>query len=67
MNTFTIPGNKCAMVPTALECMRPHAMTTRGLVDDDFARVDEFVGDDVDVTAEIQETSEPRLSEFRKA
>ena len=67
MNTNTIPGNKCAMVPTALEFTRvPHAMTTRGRVDDDFALVGEFLEEDVDVAAEIQKTSDPCLSEFRK-
>jgi len=65
LNKNTIPGDKSAMVPNGLR-VGAHAMTTRGLVEEDFARVGEFLGEAVDVAAEIQKTSGPKMSEFRK-
>merc|ERR1719262_2016335 len=65
LNKNTIPGDKSVMVPNGLR-VGCHAMTTRGLVEEDFARVGEFLGEAVDVTAEIQKTSGPKMSEFRK-
>ena len=53
------------MVPKGLR-VDAHALTTRGLVEEDFARVGEFLGEAVDDAAEIQKTSGPKMSEFRK-
>merc|ERR1712078_683036 len=55
-----VNGNKSELV-----CENT-SMTTRGLVEEDFARVGEFLGEAVDVAAEIQKTSGPKMSEFRK-
>jgi glycine hydroxymethyltransferase len=65
LNKNTIPGDKSAMVPNGLR-VGAHAMTTRGLVEEDFGRVGEFLAEAVDVAAEIQKTSGPKMSEFRK-
>merc|ERR1719330_1123233 len=65
LNKNTIPGDKSAMNPSGLRVGTP-AMTSRGLVEADFARVGELIGDAVDVVAEIQKTSGPKLADFRK-
>merc|ERR1712050_65563 len=53
LNKNTVPGDKSAMNPSGLRVGTP-AMTSRGLVEADFARVGELIGDAVDVVAEIQ-------------
>merc|ERR1712232_599758 len=47
LNKNTIPGDKSAMNPNGLRVGTP-AMTSRGLVEKDFARVGDFLGDAVD-------------------
>jgi glycine hydroxymethyltransferase len=65
MNKNTIPGDKSAMTPNGLRVGTP-AMTSRGLVEDDFARVGEFISEAVSVAGEIQQASGPKLVDFRR-
>merc|ERR1719439_490782 len=65
LNKNTIPGDKSAMNPNGLRVGTP-AMTSRGLVEEDFTRVGEFLGEAVDITAEVQKQSGPKMVEFRK-
>jgi len=41
-------------------------MTSRGLVEQDFAQVGGFIGEAVDIAAEVQKQSGPKLVEFKK-
>jgi len=66
LNKNTIPGDKSAMNPNGLRVGTP-AMTSRGLVEADFERVGEFLGDAVDIAAEIQKQSGPKLAEFKRS
>jgi len=66
LNKNTIPGDKSAMNPNGLRAGAP-AMTSRGLVEADFAKVGEFIAEAVDTAAEIQKGSGPKLVDFRKA
>jgi len=66
LNKNTIPGDKSAMSPNGLRVGTP-AMTSRGLVEEDFARIGEFIGAAVDIAAEVQKESGPKLVDFRKA
>ncbi|KAJ2068760.1 Serine hydroxymethyltransferase, cytosolic, partial [Coemansia sp. S142-1] len=50
-NKNTVPGDRSAMVPGGLRLGTP-AMTTRGLVEKDFAKVAEFVDRAVDIALE---------------
>jgi len=65
LNKNTIPGDKSAMNPNGLRVGTP-AMTSRGLVEEDFVRVGEFIGEAVDVAAEVQRQSGPKLADFRR-
>ncbi|CAJ1401184.1 unnamed protein product [Effrenium voratum] len=65
LNKNTIPGDKSAMTPNGLRVGTP-AMTSRGLVEADFAQIGEFIGAAVDIAAEVQKQSGPKLVEFRK-
>merc|ERR1712050_220577 len=65
LNKNTIPGDKSAMNPNGLRVGTP-AMTSRGLVEEDFVRVGEFIGEAVNVAADIQKESGPKLVEFKK-
>merc|ERR1712226_464920 len=53
LNKNTIPGDKSAMNPNGLRVGTP-AMTSRGLVESAFVRVGEFIGEAVDIAAEVQ-------------
>merc|ERR1712039_590514 len=66
LNKNTIPGDKSAMNPNGLRVGTP-AMTSRGLVEEDFARVGEFLGDAVDIAVDLQKQSGPKLVDFKKA
>ncbi|CAJ1422243.1 unnamed protein product [Effrenium voratum] len=59
-----VNGSK-AMTPNGLRVGTP-AMTSRGLVEADFAQIGEFIGAAVDIAAEVQKQSGPKLVEFRK-
>lgn len=65
LNKNTIPGDKSAMSPNGLRVGAP-AMTSRGLVEEDFAKVGEFIGEAVDIAAEVQKQSGPKLTDFRR-
>jgi len=65
LNKNTIPGDKSAMNPNGLRVGAP-AMTSRGLVEEDFAKIGEFIGEAIDVAAEVQRESGPKLVDFRR-
>merc|ERR1712217_952969 len=65
LNKNTIPGDKSAMNPNGLRVGTP-AMTSRGLVEEDFSRVGDFLGEAVDIAVDIQKQSGPKITEFRK-
>merc|ERR1711972_262780 len=65
LNKNTVPGDKSAMNPNGLRVGTP-AMTSRGLVEEDFVRVGEFIGEAVDIAAEVQKESGPKLVDFRR-
>lgn len=64
LNKNTIPGDKSAMTPNGLRVGTP-AMTSRGLVEEDFLRIGEFIGEAVDVAIEVQKKSGSRLVDFK--
>merc|ERR1712066_981434 len=65
LNKNTIPGDKSAMNPNGLRVGTP-AMTSRGLVEADFVRVGEFIGEAIDVAAEVQKQNGPKLVDYRR-
>lgn len=65
LNKNTIPGDKSAMNPNGLRVGAP-AMTSRGLVEEDFARIGEFIGEAVSIAADVQKTSGPKIVDFRR-
>merc|ERR1712129_86790 len=65
LNKNTIPGDKSAMNPNGLRVGTP-AMTSRGLVEEDFVHVGKFMGRAVDIAAEVQKESGPKLVDFKK-
>jgi glycine hydroxymethyltransferase len=66
LNKNTIPGDKSAMNPNGLRVGAP-AMTSRGLVEEDFKKVGDFIGEAVDMAAEVQQQTGPKLVDFKKA
>merc|ERR1712232_802124 len=65
LNKNTIPGDKSAMNPNGLRVGTP-AMTSRGLVEEDFVRIGEFIGDAVAIAAEVQQESGKKLADFKR-
>merc|ERR1712232_1141203 len=65
LNKNTIPGDKSAMNPSGLRVGTP-AMTSRGLMEQDFVRIGEFLGEAVDVAVKVQQQSGPKLVDFRR-
>merc|ERR1711884_978442 len=65
LNKNTIPGDKSAMNPNGLRVGTP-AMTSRGLVEEDFARVGAFIGAAVDIAVDVQKQSGPKLVDFKR-
>jgi len=65
LNKNTIPGDKSAMNPNGLRVGAP-AMTSRGLLEDDFRQVGEFIADAVEIAADIQKQSGKKLVDFKK-
>lgn len=65
LNKNTVPGDKSAMNPSGLRVGTP-AMTSRGLLEDDFTRVGEFLGEAVNIACEVQKQSGPKLVDFKK-
>jgi glycine hydroxymethyltransferase len=64
-NKNTVPGDKSALSPSGLRVGAP-AMTSRGLVEEDFEKVGEFISRAVKVTQDIQNTSGKKLADFKK-
>merc|ERR1712226_835896 len=66
LNKNTIPGDKSAMNPNGLRVGTP-AMTSRGLMEEDFVKIGQFIGEAVDIAAEVQKQSGPKLVDYKKA
>merc|ERR1712151_702924 len=66
LNKNTIHGDKSAMNPNGLRVGTP-AMTSRGLVEEDFVQVGKFIGEAVDIAGEVQKQSGKKLVDYRKA
>jgi glycine hydroxymethyltransferase len=64
-NKNTVPGDKSALSPSGLRIGTP-AMTTRGLVEEDFVKVGSFISKAIKVTQDIQVTSGKKLVDFKK-
>merc|ERR1719476_940396 len=65
LNKNTIPGDKSAMNPNGLRVGTP-AMTSRGLVESDFVKVGQYIGEAVDIAAEVSKQSGPKLVDYRR-
>jgi len=65
LNKNTIPGDKSAMNPNGLRVGAP-AMTSRGLVEEDFKKMGGFIGRAIEISAEVQKESGPKLVDFRR-
>jgi len=65
LNKNTIPGDTSALNPNGLRVGTP-AMTSRGLVEEDFVKVGEFLADAVDIAADVQKQSGKKLVDFKK-
>jgi len=65
LNKNTVPGDRSAISPSGLRVGTP-AMTSRGLMEEDFVQVGKFIAQAVNITAEIQQTSGKKLSDFKK-
>jgi len=66
LNKNTIPGDKSAINPNGLRVGAP-AMTSRGLMEKDFARVGEFIGEAADIAVEVQKQSGGKLVDFKRS
>jgi len=64
-NKNTVPGDKSALSPSGLRLGAP-AMTSRGLVEADFAQVGDFISRAVKITQDIQTTSGKKLVDFKR-
>jgi len=65
LNKNTIPTDKSAMNPNGLRVGTP-AMTSRGLCEDDFAQVGNFLGKAMDVAKDVQEIAgSKKLVDFK--
>merc|ERR550514_491825 len=56
MNKNTVPGDKSAITPSGLRVGAP-SMTSRGLVEDDFKKIGEFISRAVDIAVDVQSKS----------
>ncbi|KAI9504911.1 Serine hydroxymethyltransferase, cytosolic [Coemansia spiralis] len=66
-NKNTVPGDRSAMVPGGLRMGTP-AMTTRGLKENDFAQIAEFVDRAVDVALDVsKQVPTKKFADFRSA
>uniref|UniRef100_A0A9J7ZRI5 Serine hydroxymethyltransferase n=2 Tax=Cyprinus carpio TaxID=7962 RepID=A0A9J7ZRI5_CYPCA len=65
-NKNTCPGDKSALRPSGLRLGSP-ALTSRGLLEDDFHKVAEFIHRGIELTLEIQRNMNPKatLKEFK--
>lgn len=67
-NKNTCPGDKSALRPSGLRFGSP-ALTSRGLVEEDFKKVAEFIHKGIVLTLEVQKSMDPKatLKEFVRA
>uniref|UniRef100_A0A8K9X1Y4 Serine hydroxymethyltransferase n=1 Tax=Oncorhynchus mykiss TaxID=8022 RepID=A0A8K9X1Y4_ONCMY len=67
-NKNTCPGDKSALRPSGLRFGSP-ALTSRGMVEDDFRKVAEFIHRGIQMTLDIQASLQPKatLKEFKEA
>ena len=65
-NKNTVPGDKSALVPGGLRMGTP-ALTSRGFVEKDFARVAELVNRGIDIAKDLKAKHGPKLKDFREA
>jgi len=66
MNKNTVPGDKSAITPSGLRVGAP-AMTSRGLMEDDFRKVGEFIARAVEIGIDVQKQTGPKLKDWKKA
>merc|ERR1719265_2486463 len=66
MNKNTVPGDKSAITPSGLRVGAP-SMTSRGLVEDDFRKIGEFISRAIDIGVEVQKQSGPKLKDWKAA
>jgi glycine hydroxymethyltransferase len=66
MNKNTVPGDKSAITPSGLRVGAP-GMTSRGLQEDDFRKIGEFIARAIDIGVEVQNTSGKKLADWKKA
>merc|ERR1719167_1145380 len=64
-NKNTVPGDKSALNPSGIRIGTP-ALTTRGLVEDDFKQVVAFMDQSFKLAQEIQTKSGPKLVDFKR-
>ncbi|XP_064870881.1 serine hydroxymethyltransferase, cytosolic-like, partial [Oncorhynchus nerka] len=67
-NKNTCPGDKSALRPSGLRFGSP-ALTSRGMVEDDFRKVAEFIHRGIQMTLDLQASLQPKatLKEFKEA
>ncbi|XP_067088798.1 serine hydroxymethyltransferase, cytosolic isoform X1 [Osmerus mordax] len=67
-NKNTCPGDKSALRPSGLRLGSP-ALTSRGLLEDDFRKVADFIHRGIQLTLQIQSSLDPKatLKDFREA
>jgi len=66
VNKNSVPGDKSALMPGGLRLGAP-AMTTRGLVEEDFREVGRLLAESVDVGLDVQKATGAKLADFVKA
>lgn len=65
MNKNTVPGDKSALNPSGMRFGTP-ALTSRGMSEEDMAKVATFVRRATDLAKEVQAVSGPKLVDFTK-
>lgn len=64
-NKNTVPGDKSALNPSGIRLGTP-ALTTRGLVESDMAKVVDFIDRGLQLSKEITAVSGPKLVDFKR-
>lgn len=64
-NKNTVPGDKSALNPSGIRLGTP-ALTTRGLTEQDMARVVDFIDRGLQLSKEITAVSGPKLADFKR-
>lgn len=65
LNKNTVLGDKSALTPGGVRIGSP-ALTTRGLMEEDFRKVADFLHETVQACLEIQKSSGSKLADFEK-